>query len=229
MSSHAEVRAIRRNLVLVTVCTLLGILGAGAVVYRTTPVYAASADVFVGARDGAGAGGVYDRARFAQERIKSYVPLATGADVMQAAVSALRLPDTPAQLAATVTAQAVPETVLLRITARRGSAPEAQQVAGQVAASFASYIGRLEGDEAGSTSVALRVIRPASQSTSPVSPNVLVDLLVGLFLGLAVGLTAATLRQRWGDDPDWDLREFTAESVPDKAVVGLQRVMWNRS
>lgn len=217
MAAHAEVRVMRRNALLVLACVAAGAGTALAVTATSTRVYQSEAEVFVAAGHTANAGGVYDRARFAQERVKSYLPLVTSPTVMAEVVRQLGLPIAPDRLVEKVTVSAAPDTVLIRISARDTSAKQAQGIANATAAQFAKFASTLEGQDEGAASVELRITKPAEQSRSPVSPRPRYNFALGLFLGAVTGLAVAALRERWsptGPSPDPDQRSTALTVEP---------------
>lgn len=215
---------IRRHASLVVACTVAGVISALVLVWQTPRTYESHAEIFVAATHTASSGGVYDRARFAQERVKSYVPLVTNARVLTAVANDLGLGRTVTELAAEVTVRAIPDTVLLAITVQDGSASRAQAIANGIATQFVSFATQLEGTDEGTPAVGLSVTKPAELSSSPSSPRTNVDLLAGLFVGLMVGLVTAALRQRWSshDDPADELRVTRLMASQGDSRVGQE-------
>ncbi|MCW2779514.1 MAG: capsular exopolysaccharide family [Frankiales bacterium] len=197
MAEHAEVRMLRRNALPVLACAVLGAATGYGYVQRAQPSFQSTVVLFVSATQTPSGGGEYDRARFAQERVVSYVPLVVSPPVLQPVINELHLDDSPADLAHRLTVTAAPGTVLLRISAQADDAAGAMRTANATATSFASFVGRLEGTDDGNPSVDLLVTQSASLDAEQVSPRPRLDVGLGLFFGLLVGLVAATLRQRW--------------------------------
>ena len=197
MAAHAEVRIIRRHAPLVVGCLIAGAVASLVLSARTTRTYQSDAELFVSASRTTNAGGVYDRARWAQERVKSYVPLVTSPSIMSAVAKDLRLSTPPDRLADHVSVSAAPDTVLMRIVATDSSAATARDIANATASEFAKFAVALEGDDAGVPSVELRITKPAETSTSPVRPRTTYNLALGAFLGALLGLGVAALRERW--------------------------------
>lgn len=200
MTAHPEVRLLRRHAMTVLACATLGAVSGAAYVRSVEPVYEATVVLFVSATQTPSGGGVYDRARFAQERVTSYVALVPSPPVLLPVLSVLDLPGTPAELAARLTVTAAPGTVLLRITAEADDPAEAALVANETATSFAGFVSQLEGADDGVPSVDLLVTQPAVVDAAPVRPRVRLDVGLGVFFGLLVGLVVAALRQRWTVD-----------------------------
>ncbi|MCW2600016.1 MAG: ywqD [Frankiales bacterium] len=227
MASGDGARILQRHTLVVLACIAAGAITALVVSSQTSRTYQSEAQVFVSAGHTANAGGALDRARFAQERIKSYIPLVTNPAVMTAVAKDLKLRTAPDRLAEQITASSPPDTVLLRIIARDGSAKTAQSLANATATQFSRYAVALEGTDAGAPAVELRITKLADQSGSPVSPRPLYNLALGLLIGAAAGLAVASLRQRWSplprtregfEETSWAPPTFVSAPEPRRAV-----------
>jgi capsular polysaccharide biosynthesis protein len=214
---HNEVRVLRRNALIVVASVAVGAVAALTITSEMPHSYTSEADLFVQATASANAGGVYDRALFAQNRVKSYVPLVTNPQVMAQVAASLRLNSAPDELARKITVTSPPDTVLLTIVVKASSASAARDIANETARQFISFATALEGagGDAGSKAVQLRLTKPATLPGSPSSPRPRLNLALGLFLGLVVGLGVAALRERWRD-PELPLGS-AAEWVPEDA------------
>ena len=215
MAAHAEVRMIRRHALLVVGCLVAGAVAALVLSARTTRSYQSDAEVFVTATRTTNAGGVYDRARWAQERVKSYIPLVTSPSIMSAVAKDLRLGTSPDRLADQVSVTAAPDTVLMRIVATDASAATARDIANATASEFAKFAVTLEGNDDGSPSVELRITKPAELSTTPVRPRTTYNLALGVFLGALIGVGVAALRERWSPTAPPARSPEPLESVED--------------
>jgi succinoglycan biosynthesis transport protein ExoP len=221
---HNEVRVIRRNALLVIASLAVGSVAALSITSQMPRTYTSEADLFVSASNTANSGGVYDRARFAQDRVKSYVPLVTNPQVMAEVAGSLGLNTTPDDLANKITVSSPPDTVLLKIVVTSASAAAARDIANETARQFTTFVSALEGSDAGSKAVQLRITKPANLPGSASSPRPLLNLGLGLFLGAVVGLSIAALRERWrsGDVPLASESEWVQdEAWPPPIVAGV--------
>jgi capsular polysaccharide biosynthesis protein len=173
--------------------TLLVALGlALAPTFGHSPVYSSSTDLFVAANaDGEDQQDLYQRNAFVAQRILSYVELASG-DVVAAQVSE----QVGRDLRASVVAEAVAGTVVLRITASSSDPEQARDVA----AAYAEVMPRViaEIDDVGdpdSDLLRVSVIDTADLPGAPAPVSRLPNVVLGLVLGLGLGLVIVVLRE----------------------------------
>jgi receptor protein-tyrosine kinase len=168
---------------------------AEAFVLRATPQYQSQTQIFISTSSSdtatANAGNL-----FSMQRVASYADLANGRDLASNVVDDLDLDVTPAQLASKVTAQAVPETVLLQITITDPDPELARDIAASYADELADLVAELE-TPPGKDKPVLKAttVESANVPTAPVSPNVVRTLLMGAVLGLMLGFGLAAIRE----------------------------------
>lgn len=184
--------------VIAVIATLL--LAAGWMAIQT-PMYRATAQVFVsssGSANAAQTGQLYQSAVFAQQRVATYAQLVSSPEVLEPVISELKLAATPKDLAGSVTAVNPPQTVLLEVTATNSSPTQAAAVSNAIAAHLASAIQKLETTDAKAGSpLKVTVTKPAVAPTAPYSPNPTTTLGLAFILGLAVGVGIALLREQF--------------------------------
>lgn len=216
MELRDYLRILRKRWRFVTLLTLLALAGAAGASIFTTPQYQASTQVFVSTQQEGGTADLLQGSSFTQQRVKSYADVATSPRVLQPVIDELGLDLPPDDLAELVTAEAPPETVLIRITVRDESPAQAAAIANAVGASFAMVVADLEPGVDGSASpVSVSTTAPATQPELPASPNTRLNLALGLLVGLGLGVGAAVLRETLdtsvkGED---DVRHVTSASV----------------
>jgi succinoglycan biosynthesis transport protein ExoP len=223
MTSRDGFRLLRKHTLVVLACIAAGAVAALTLSSFTPRTYESQAQLFVSAARTNNAGGVYDRALFAQGRVKSYVSLVTTPAVMAAVVKRLGLPTTPDQLAKQISVRSDPDTVLLLITARDRSAKGAQNIANATAEEFSSLAASLEGTDGGAPSVQLRITKPAEASGAPVRPRTTYDLALGLFLGAVAGVGLAALRERWSTAIETRQQAETVSGLPVLSALSFDR------
>jgi capsular exopolysaccharide synthesis family protein len=194
---HDFVRLLRRRWRAVAVLAVAGLAAAGVATASTTAVYQASTQVFVSLRGtGSNASNAYQDNLFSQQRVKSYVKIASSPAVTQPVIQRLGLNLTPQQLAGRITASAPPDTVLIDINLRDRVPSQAKALANAVAAQFGRVVGSLESPGRGQPSpVSVTVVRPAELPVTPVTPRPVLNVGLGFVFGLAVGIGLAVLRE----------------------------------
>lgn len=95
----------------------------------------------------------------------------------------------PARVRSKVSAQPIPQTLLIEISAREGDPELAARLANEAAAALTTVIDDLGQTETGG--VKASIIDRAGVPVSPVSPQPQRDALIGALLGLALGAVAA--------------------------------------
>ncbi|WP_418516455.1 polysaccharide biosynthesis tyrosine autokinase [Curtobacterium flaccumfaciens pv. flaccumfaciens] len=197
MNYLAVIRALLSGWWIIAGATLLG-AGASLVVTSVTPpTYEASTSYYVSVAGdtSATAGEIAQGSTAAQQKIKSYMQLATSPRVLQGVIDELDLDTTPAALSSQVTTSVDAGTVIIKIAVQDGSAKAAATIAEQIGKSLATVVQEIEPTGADQApSVRLEEVTPASRPLSPIAPRKAADLALGLLGGLAAGAALALLR-----------------------------------
>lgn len=185
---------LRRSWLLIALAALGGAMLGALLSMVSTPLYQASAQMFVSmASDGSDS--AYTGALFAQQRVKSYTAIVDSPGVLEPVIDSLELRTTPSLLAGRVTATAPPNTVLINVSVTDADPEQAALIANAVSDSFAKEITRLETPAGGgSAPVKPSVTKPAVAPLAPVSPRTNLNLALGALLGLLLGVGIAVLR-----------------------------------
>ncbi|MEJ7703128.1 MAG: Wzz/FepE/Etk N-terminal domain-containing protein [Geodermatophilaceae bacterium] len=114
MDLRQYVHALRVHWRAVWVCLLLGVAVGGALTLVTTPVYSATASVFISTSGT----GTTDSANLqanslAEERLPSYAALLTGRNLAQQVINRTGLDMSAGELASSISAQLVPDSFIL--------------------------------------------------------------------------------------------------------------------
>lgn len=198
-------RAVRARWWLPVIGILVGLAVAGAVLWQTTPLYASSTQLFIGAAGSPDSGATgstatadaYAAGLFSQQRVESYVELLESERLAQEVVDDLGLDLSPAEVASRVHAAVVPETVVLDVTVLDPSPQRARDIAEAVGRRFAQEASALETPRgAVDSAVQVTTVESATLEADPVSPDVPRDLALGAGLGLLAGLLLALLPAR---------------------------------
>lgn len=192
-----------------------------AVTTLVTPQYAAQLRLFVSVAQEAGdVGAAYQGGLLSQQRVLSYAELVSSPTVAADIAARLDLPQSPVELQQQITAEALPNTVLIDVTVVDDSPDRARRIADEIGAVFPDHVHRLEAPAEGEESmVRVRVPEAAHVAPDPVSPKPERDLLLALFLGLLAGVGLAFLREALEtsvSDPDL---LAAASGLPGLAVL----------
>src|SRR4051794_19050427 len=181
--------AIRNRWWLVLVAVVLGAGGAALVTGATPARYAASVTFFVSAQTSGGVTDAYQGDLFSQKRVSSYVDLLTSDRLAGMVVRGRPLGLTADQVRAEISAQAVPDTVLLRATVTDGSRERALAVSQGLATEFAALVATLETPPGGTVpSVRVETVAGPKVASAPVAPRPTRNLVLGFVLGLLLGV-----------------------------------------
>jgi capsular exopolysaccharide synthesis family protein len=166
-----------------------------AVTLLTPPKYAASVTFFVSTR-GSEVTQAFQGGQFAQQRVKSYVDVLTSNRLAQAVVASGPADITAEQVQSEITAQVVPDTVLVQATVTDGNRARALQLTQTLATEFPTLIEKLETPPGSKVStVGVEIIAEPKLADGPVSPQPVRNVGLAVALGLIVGVGAAALRE----------------------------------
>ncbi|MGI8330303.1 polysaccharide biosynthesis tyrosine autokinase [Actinomadura scrupuli] len=189
-------RLLQRHWALIMACTVLAVVSAWIATTRATPQYAASITMFVSVADRSmDSTSAYQATLLSQERVKSYANL----------LNSYRLTDrlaeesgglTSRQLQDRISAEVVPDTVLLRATVTDSSPARAKQIADALGTRFVALVDELERPAASKPArVKVTVVDNARLPTGAVSPSLPDNLAIGLIIGLVLGICGGLLRE----------------------------------
>jgi polysaccharide biosynthesis transport protein len=201
MTVTQYLRIIRAHWLIVLLATALGAIGAMTVALLQTPVYSATAELFVSTGgNNSDINTLIQGSSFTQQRVKSYADVVTSPRVLQPVIDGLHLPYTRvSDLGRHVTASSPIDTVLLDVKVTDTSATHARDIANAIANQFSKYVTELEqqpgpNGQPGTSPVRATVTTPAETPEAPDSPKKSLDLAIGLLIGLGLGIGVAVLR-----------------------------------
>lgn len=216
-------RITRTNLVLLLSIATIGVLAAFVFSLTRPVVYRAESSAYVAAGAGASASDVSSGTLLAQQKAASYLPLVTSTVVATRVIDALKLDETPDEVAARIHGQVEPDSVLINVEAEGSSPIEARDLASAVISAVAEEAHRLENigrpdGQPESSVISVVPYDPAQLPTDQASPNIPLNLLLGALLGLAVGYAVALVRRM----ADSRLRTVSdVEAVSTGSVIGI--------
>ena len=195
MDLRDYIRVARKRwwMVLTALLTALGI--AALITVQTVPQYATSVTFFI-TTPNTGVTDAYQGGLFSQQRVKSYQNLLTSDRLAQLVTARPGLGLTSVEIRERISAQAVPETVLLEATVTDSSRERSRLIASTLATQFKGLVESLETPPGKRTSsVKVEVVAGPETADQPVSPRPLRNLALAGLLGLLVGAGAAVLRE----------------------------------
>jgi capsular exopolysaccharide synthesis family protein len=195
MELRDYLHAVRKRWWLVVGAVVVALAVATLVTVRTPPRYAASVTFFVSTPT-TGVTDAYQGGLFSQQRVRSYADLLTGDRLARAIVDAQPLGLTAEQVQSSISARAVPDTVLVEATVTDGSRTRALRLIQVLAQEFTSLVQALETPAGSNTpTVRVEVVAGPRLSNAPVSPQPVRNLVLATVLGLLAGVGAAVLRE----------------------------------
>ena len=175
----------------VVLCLIAGIAAALSLVRSTPETYRATTKLIINIP---AASEVYEAlagVELSSQLLASYAQVATSHSAATAIVEELDLDESPGSVQGRISAEPVPETLLMRISAVDNDPRRAKRLADGAAEVFVEQVRDLE--QATSGTIEPRVIDVAQVPSSPISPRPRRDLMVGAFLGLLVGVGIAVM------------------------------------
>lgn len=196
MELRDYIRILRKQLILILVCTLAGLVASAAYTITRTPLYESTSKVFVSAQGVSNVAELQQGATFTQARVATYVNLVTTETVLGPVLAELGLDSTADELAAKITASAPANTLIISITVEDPNPENAARISNALAESLREAVNTTEAPAGGGDSpVRLTQVENAQIAEVPSSPRVPLNLALGLLLGLAIGVGIAVLRE----------------------------------
>jgi capsular exopolysaccharide synthesis family protein len=220
--------ALRKRWRVIVVSILIVIAGVAAYVNLVTPSYSASAKLYVSSPADStsvdvNAANAYLKGLAVQQRMSSYVQIASSYQVLAPVVKKLGLPYGWEHLRSKVSVSNPTTTVLLDVSASDSNADQAARLANAVAGRMSTYIRTLEGSATSQSPITATVFQPAFAPSSPSSPRTTLYLIAAALIGAAVGIALALVR----DSLDASIK--STEEVADQFnAVALGSVPYDR-
>ncbi len=195
MDLRQLLRTLRRRWKFVAVTTLLGVGGAFALLFTVSPTYQSEARVYIAAPPSGGLD-AYTAAIYASQRAASYADLAHDPELLERVIATTGVPDDWKTLSGKVSADVVPNTVILGIRATYTSPQQAQELARAEANEIVRLIAKLEApsNKDVETPIVARLSGDASFEPAQIAPRPTLNVIIGLMLGFLLGVAGAVLR-----------------------------------
>jgi capsular exopolysaccharide synthesis family protein len=195
MDLRDYLRAVQKRWWLVLGATAAAVGIAVTVTLLTPPKYAATLTFFISTR-GTEVTQAFQGGQFAQQRVKSYVDVLTSNRLAQAVVADGTINLDAETVQSEITAQVVPDTVLVEATVTDGDRARALRLAQSLAIQFPLLISKIETPPGSKIpTVGVQIIAEPRLADGPVSPQPLRNAGLGVALGLIIGVGAAALRE----------------------------------
>ncbi|QIS11945.1 GNVR domain-containing protein [Nocardia arthritidis] len=210
----------RRRWVIIAVAVVLGLIGAFGYLRTTPATYTASSSMYVSMATGTSVNDSYQGGLAAQQRIRSYLDLATSATVAQRTIDDRGLKMSVGELRGKIKADSPPASTIVVISVTDATAQGARDLADAVVAQFRQLIAELETIEKNAAPAArVAVVDKAELPSGPTAPQSKRILALGLLAGLALGGLAAFVRDRTDRTlrTSTDLAAVLADPIPGGA------------
>ncbi|MGP3920755.1 polysaccharide biosynthesis tyrosine autokinase [Nonomuraea sp. 10N515B] len=210
---HSYVRLLRRNWLLILLSLIIGAVSAAVITANTPSKYAATITMMANNTK-------VDRYGRSQpllpQQVKSYASLLSSRRLISQVV------DNEAEagvLQGNVTAQAIPETSLLRATITDGDSVRATRLAETLGARFAEMVEDIERP----TGVSIMVVDPPRVSHEPISPQPLQNVASGVLIALLIGVGSIFLRDRLGNAVKSSQALQRSSQSPTLGIIGYEK------
>lgn len=188
------IRVLRKNWLIIVVATLVGLGAAAGFSLTRTPLYESQASVVVSTQSSGSVQEISQGSTFTQQRVATYVNVATTPLVLDPVIRDLGLDVTAGALAKSVNVSSTLNTTFITIAVTDADPVQAADIANAVASQLPLAVEEIEPSTGGESPVRLTTARTAIPTNVPVSPNVPLNLALGALIGLAVGIGIAVLR-----------------------------------
>lgn len=222
MSVRDLLRVLREQWWIPALAVVVSVAAAAGAWLVLPTQYTSSVTLYFSAQADSGVDNGYNLELMAQQRVASYVDLASSDRVAREVVDRLALDETPGVLRQQISVSSEPQTTVMDVTVTGASPEQVAAVANTVGDVVSDLVGEFEPTtDAGTATVSVRALEPAAVPTEPSSIKLLTALVLGVLGGLVVGVAAALVR----DALDRSLRSTqqlrAASGVGNLAVIPL--------
>jgi polysaccharide biosynthesis transport protein len=196
MSPQDLIPLLRRYWIFTLALVLIGAAAGIGASLLVTPMYTATARVFVAVSStSSSVGDLAQGGSFAEKAVDSYAEVATSPTVLAPVIAKENLHLTADQLAKRISVDTSSTSVVMGINASDPSNTRAAAIANDVAAQLGTAVSNLNSGPKGSAAVSLKTITPATAPKAPSSPNMPLNALVGALLGFLLAFVLVALRR----------------------------------
>ncbi|MFD3701810.1 Wzz/FepE/Etk N-terminal domain-containing protein [Nocardia sp. NPDC058658] len=190
-------RIVRQRWLLIVAVALVCTAASAAYAQTMPTTYSATSSMYVSMATGTSVNDSYQGGLAAQQRVRSYLDLATSTTVAARVVDDQGLRITPEQMRAKITVSSPPATTVIIIAVQDSTPTVARNLADATVAQFRTLIDELESIQRGAAPAArVAVVDRAAVPSAPIGQPSSRLVLLGLIAGLALGTGAAFVRER---------------------------------
>ena len=195
MELRDYLRGIRRHFLAIVIMTAVGVGVAYAWTLIQTPVYEATADGIIQAREVEEGASPLTGDSMARQKVETYLEMASWEAVADEAIESLGLQISADSAVARIAVVNPTNTAILRVTAEGSSPQDAVTLAEAWIAALATVIDDYEGTAAQESGpLTIVVASSAALPTTPIFPDLSTSLIVGGVMGLGFGIAFALIR-----------------------------------
>lgn len=185
VEAAAYIALLRRRWAPIVLCLIAGIAGALSIIRGTPQTYRATTQLIINIPAAREVQEALQGFQLSSQLLASYARVATSRSAAAAVVEELDLAQSPGSVQRRLSAEPVPETLLMTISAEARRPEQAAQLADAAAGVFVEMVADLERGKAGA--IEPRIIDRAQTPSTPISPRPTRDLAIGAALGLLAG------------------------------------------
>jgi polysaccharide biosynthesis transport protein len=204
---------------------LLGVVVAVLAIYLVPRTYSASVTMIVAAQPDPAAPVPSGGDEVSAQRISTYVELMRSKRLAGEVIAAMRLQETPEQLAGRIEVTTTPNSALITATVTDGASDRAVQIANAIGDAFIKDVAAIEqpADPVLRPPVVGKAFQLAQPPADQVAPRPALYLLLGAVFGLLLGFGAALVRNAFDTRIKSRSQLETALGIPVLGAIGRDR------
>ncbi|NMO90337.1 polysaccharide biosynthesis tyrosine autokinase [Actinomycetospora sp. TBRC 11914] len=198
MTIQDYLRVLRERWRLILAVTAVVVLATGVAWAIRGPEYTATSTLYVSSQVADDPSSAFEGAQLSQQRVSSYIELATSRRVLDDVIQRLHLDTSPEQLAKKVSASNSLSSVVIQVKVIDSSPAQAARIANTLDTVFVGLVDEIERpiQPNARQAVTVRVVQPADVPVVASSTGMLTILGLALLGGLVVGIACGLVRDK---------------------------------
>lgn len=223
-------RVLRERWLILLVVVLLALAGSAAAFALRPPVFTAELQMYVTARTMGASQTPLQGAQLAQNKVKSFVELASSNRVATSVVRLRDLRTTPDELSSRITASSGVDSLVISVFVTDSSAEEAAATVNAVGDVLSKLVDELEraGSAPDVAPVSVQTVQQATAPTKPSSMSLPKMLVLGLLLGIVAGIITALTRNATDNSIKSTTQLNEASGAPNLGTIAHHSKMSKR-